>query len=97
MRAAWWSAVLSSRTVTSVPVLQFAGDGRWETAGTVPVTADPTRLAARVEQVAATAEHDVAVEVLWPGQVFVGARWDLAEATMHYWAPDGCRPRSSHR
>ena len=27
----------------------------------------------------AGARRDVAVEVLWPGQVFVGARWDLAE------------------
>ncbi len=32
MRTTWWSAVLCSRTVTSVPVLQVAGDGRWETA-----------------------------------------------------------------
>ena len=27
----------------------------------------------------ATAKHDVAIEVMWPGQVFVGVRWDLAE------------------
>ncbi len=80
MRTTSWSAVLSSRTVASVPVLQVAGDGRWETAGTVPLAADPTRLVACIEQVVATPEHDVAVEVLWPGQIFVGARWDLAEA-----------------
>jgi hypothetical protein len=27
----------------------------------------------------AAAKHDVAIEVLWPGEVFVGVRWDLAE------------------
>jgi hypothetical protein len=62
------------------PVLQIAGDGRWETAGTVPITAAPARLAAHVDQVAATAQRDVAIEALWPGQIFVGARWGLAES-----------------
>lgn len=80
MRTTWWSVISGVRTVTSVPVLQVAGDGRWETADTVPVSAGRTRVAACVEQAATRARRDVAVEVLWPGQVFVGVRWDLAES-----------------
>jgi hypothetical protein len=75
----WWSAVLASTSATSVPVLQVAGDGRWETSLPLPVTASPARLLACIEQVAACAERDVAVEALWPGRVFVGARWSLPE------------------
>lgn len=78
MSTTWWSAVSYVRAVTSVPVLQVAGDGGWETAAVVPVSTDESRLPCVVEQAAATAGRDVAVEVLWPGQVFVGARWDLA-------------------
>jgi hypothetical protein len=32
-----------------------------------------------VNQVAAMAEHDVAIEAMWAGQVFVGVRWALTE------------------
>ncbi len=57
----------------------MAGDGRWETGITLPITAAGTRLTACLEQVAASAERDVAIEVLWPGHVFVGVRGGLAE------------------
>jgi hypothetical protein len=64
----------------SPPVFQIAGDGRWETACSVSVSDTSTYLTARIEQVTAAAQRDVAVEVLWPGEVFVGVRWDLAES-----------------
>lgn len=79
MTTEWWSVVSRMTAVTSAPALQVAGDGRWETAVTIPVD-DASRLATRLERVAASARRDVAVEVLWPGQVFVGARWSLAES-----------------
>jgi hypothetical protein len=62
-----------------VPVLQIAADGAWESAAVLPVTTDPPAAAGVVERVAAAARHDVAIEVLWPGELFVGVRWGLAE------------------
>ncbi len=67
------------QALPSAPELLVAGDGRWGTGITLPNTAGRTRLTACLEQVAAPAERDVAVEVLWPGRVFVGVRWGLAE------------------
>nr|CTQ98447.1 hypothetical protein [Kibdelosporangium sp. MJ126-NF4] len=53
-------------------MLQVAADGRWEVAEVVPLT-EPARPV--VERVAQVAGDDLAVEVLWPGQAFVGVRW----------------------
>ncbi len=80
MGTTWWAAVSRSRTVSSDPVLLIAGDGRWENACTVRASDKATRLVACIDHVVASAEHDVAVEVLWPGQVFVGVRWRLFES-----------------
>lgn len=73
-RLTWWSAVARSTKVTTTPVLQVAGDGRWEGARAVVVSGSSTRAAMVVQEVASTADRDVAVEVLWPGQAFVGVR-----------------------
>jgi hypothetical protein len=60
-------------------VLQVAGDGMWESAVALPVSSGPAASVAAVERVVAAAEHDAAIEVLWPGQLFVGVRWGVAE------------------
>lgn len=80
MGTAWWAAVSRSRTVSSDPVLLIAGDGRWENACAVRASDSATRLVACIEHVVASAEQDVAVEVQWLGQVFVGVRWPLFES-----------------
>ncbi len=67
------------QTPHATPELLVVADGHWETSTVVPVTAGRGRLAASLEEVAAAAERDVAVEVLWPGLVFVGVRWGLTE------------------
>ncbi|MFI6536874.1 hypothetical protein ACIBHY_30800 [Nonomuraea sp. NPDC050547] len=63
--------------VTSSPVVQIAADGIWETALVVP-RRHPR--ADAVHEVARRARESVAVEVLWPGQAFVGVRWPVREA-----------------
>ena len=60
-------------------MLQVAGDGTWESAVVVPVSSDTAALAGIVQQVAASANNDVAVEVMWPGQLFAGVRWGVAQ------------------
>lgn len=73
MTGPWWSVVSRSTSLTAAPVLQVAADGQWETAQVV--TGAPARARTVVEQVARAARDDVAVEILWPGQAFVGVRW----------------------
>ncbi|MFI6296472.1 hypothetical protein ACIBEJ_33115 [Nonomuraea sp. NPDC050790] len=63
--------------VTSEPVVQVAADGVWEAALVLPRRRPPLDA---VHEVARRARESVAVEVLWPGQVFVGVRWPPAEA-----------------
>lgn len=73
----WWSAAARLMKVTTTPVLQIAGDGRWEAARAVMVSGSSTKPSTVVQEVASTAVRDVAVEVLWPGQAFVGVRWPV--------------------
>jgi hypothetical protein len=75
MEEPWWSVVSRATTVMTVPVLQVAADGQWETAEAVPVTGNPATARRVIEQVAQAARNDVAVEILWPGQAFVGVQW----------------------
>jgi hypothetical protein len=56
-----------------------AGDGQWENRVTLPIQAEGAHLSASLEQAAASAVHDIAVEVFWPDEVFVGVRWRIAE------------------
>lgn len=79
MTSTWWARASGSRPVSSSPLLQIAADGDWETATVLPVAADPSDVVTCIGQVAATAQSDLAVEVLWPGEVFVGARWSSRE------------------
>ena len=76
--APWWSVVSWATTVMTVPVLQVAADGQWETAEAVPATSNPAAARMVIEQVARAARNDVAVEILWPGQAFVGVQWPAA-------------------
>ncbi len=71
-------ALTAAARATTVPVLQLAADGSWETASVVGL-GDGAIARAALAQVAATASRDIAVEVLWPGQSFVGVRWRLDE------------------
>ena len=66
-----------STSVTTAPVLQVAADGRWETTAVVPVTGEPVRARTVLARVARAARDDVALEILWPGQAFVGVRWPV--------------------
>lgn len=76
MTGGWWTSLNVTSDTTVVPILQFANDGRWETACAVPISVEPRFLDSVVHDVAARATRDIAVEVLWPGHFFVGARWD---------------------
>lgn len=84
-RALWWSVVSQIASVMTAPVLQVAADGRWESADVVPLADGSAPARFVIEQVAQGARNDVSVEILWPGQAFVGVRWpadawDLATA-----------------
>ena len=71
-----WHRLLSrARPILDPPVLQIAADGRWETAAVLVLSGPAVTARAVLHQIAATAEHDVALEVLWPGAVFIGVRW----------------------
>lgn len=61
-----------------MPVLQIVSDDQWETAETVPVAADAGPARAVVASVGRRASDTVAVELLWPGQAFVGVQWPAA-------------------
>ena len=78
----WWRRLADMSTPTARPELQVAADGAWEDAAVVPL---PSEAAAVVlAEVADAAHTDVAIEVMWPGEVFVGVRWPrtaLAEAS----------------
>ena len=71
----WWSVMSRVASVTMAPVLQVAADGRWETAAAVPVAGSPAAVRTVVEQVARAARVDIAVEIMWPAQAFVGVCW----------------------
>lgn len=58
-------------------MLQIASDGLWETASVLAQGGATAKDA--VSLAASTATGDVAVEALWPGQLFVGVRWSLDE------------------
>ena len=60
---------------TARPELQVAADGAWEAAAVVPVGGAAGKALAEAADAART---DVAVEVMWPGEVFVGVRWPRA-------------------
>jgi hypothetical protein len=75
MEEPWWSVLSRATTVVTVPVLQVAADGQWETAEVVPVTGNPAAARNVIAEVAQAARNDVAVEILWPGQAFVGVQW----------------------
>jgi hypothetical protein len=79
-RSTWWSALARSMKVTTRPVLQIAADGCWERARVVEAADLSTTGPTAVREVASAARRDVAVEVLWPGQAFVGVRWPAAQA-----------------
>jgi hypothetical protein len=64
--------------VTGTPVLQVVSDDQWESAETVPVAADDGQARAVVASVGRAARDTVAVELLWPGQAFVGVQWPAA-------------------
>lgn len=71
-----WREVLSGlRPVTAAPVLQIAADGGWEESITLPLPVDPDAAGAVLGQAADIARKDVALEVLWPGEAFIGVRW----------------------
>jgi hypothetical protein len=59
--------------------MQVAGDGVWESTVVLPANSDPAAAVEVAERVATAAKHDVAIEVLWSGQLFVGVRWGLGE------------------
>jgi hypothetical protein len=58
-------------------VVQVAVDGAWERAR--PVSTGGSTVAEALDWAAGSASRDVAAEVLWPGQAFIGARWRLDE------------------
>ncbi len=68
-----WTA---SAPATGVPVLLVAADGAWEAAQVVEV-GDAVAAASALEAAASTAARDVAVEVFWPDESFIGVRWSL--------------------
>lgn len=71
----WWSTASRLASVTATPVLQLATDGRWDTARVLPMTPGARSI---VHRFAHTARTDLAVEILWPAQAFVGASWPVA-------------------
>jgi hypothetical protein len=72
---AWWEDLSALRPVTVAPVLQLAADGAWEQAAVVSLPAGLAAGRAALDTAVAAARVDVALEILWPGQVFIGVRW----------------------
>ncbi len=74
----WWLEAAAVVDVSRAPVVQVAADGFWEAA----LIADGEKaedVPDLVKRAAAVGLRDVAIEVLWPGGGFVGARWTLEE------------------
>jgi hypothetical protein len=76
-REPWWSVASRLTNVTMAPVLQVAADGRWEMAEVVPVAGNPAAVRTVFERVARAASRDIAVEIMWPAQAFVGVSWPV--------------------
>lgn len=77
--AGWWLDAAAAITAFSAPVVQVAADGAWETA--LVLDRQDAGLAADLVAGAVNgALRDIAVEVLWSGEGFVGARWNMEEA-----------------
>lgn len=81
----WWAALSAIARATTARVLQVAADGSWETA---VVAQDGAVARGVIARVASMATRDVAAEVLWPGQSFVGVRWSLDELSEASQPPD---------
>ena len=73
----WYSALAQATHVTTTPVLQVAADGHCEGARLVSAADISTHTPPTLEQVASTAERDIALEILWPREAFVGVRWPI--------------------
>ncbi len=58
-------------TPTATPLLQLAADGRWESCVAFSVGSDTM---AAAQQLSSGAKF-LAMEVMWPGQAFVGTGW----------------------
>ncbi|MGI8722917.1 MAG: hypothetical protein ACR2JG_11885 [Geodermatophilaceae bacterium] len=74
----WWLDAAAVVDVSRAPVVQVAADGCWEAAlsASWEQAEDVPDL---VRRAAALGLRDVAIEVLWPGGGFVGARWSLEQ------------------
>jgi hypothetical protein len=73
--ATLWDAI---GTPTAAPILQLAADGSWETCVTFPLGVDPMAAADAAERLSRTAKY-LAMEVMWPGQAFVGTAWSAEQ------------------
>ncbi|MDQ1013257.1 hypothetical protein QFZ82_007742 [Streptomyces sp. V4I23] len=73
----WWAALGQSVSSATSPVLQIAADGYWETAAAVTLAEGRVRALEAVEQVARSAQHDIAVEIMWPANAIFGVRWTV--------------------
>jgi hypothetical protein len=70
-----WGLLRSPALATEVaPVLQVAADGQWERARIVPLHGDVEAAREAVAQAAAGARF-LAMEIMWPGVMFVGTGW----------------------
>jgi len=61
--------------------VQAAADGRWETARELTIAGCADASHETLDGVVQAADDDVAIEVLWPGQAFVGVRWRSDETS----------------
>jgi hypothetical protein len=79
MLVAMWklSELLASVTpaIDSEPVLQVAANGQWEQANIIPLSGDVGAAHAAVGRIADGAPRWLAMEILWPGTMFVGTAW----------------------
>lgn len=73
----WWTVLGQSVSSMAPPVLQIAADGHWETATSVNLAEGRASALEAVEQVARAAQHDIAVEIMWPTQAICGVRWTV--------------------
>lgn len=74
----WWLEAAAVVDVSRAPVVQVAADGFWE-AALIAGGEKAEDVPDLVKRAAAVGLRDVAIEVLWPGGGFVGARWTLEE------------------
>jgi len=64
-------------TPSGTPVLQLAANGRWESAEILPMGSDPSEAANIADRLGRDARF-LAMEVMWPGEMFVGTGWPAA-------------------